>query len=610
MPVSNLWQPPERGLLKPPVPPLDATLDRYLEYAAVVAAGQPQMHLHSTIDAVQKFRVQGKPLQEKLLKIAEKDLNWVNSYWLPEMYLRIRIPLPVNSSPAYIFPPLPFEQPDDFYRYTALMTRGFVNYKNRIDRNLIERERATGSKKDMFLCMDQYDRLLGCYRQPGKDQDIQIRKSKAHTENEHVIVMCKKQTFVLMTRINGELLPLADIEEQLKQIEKMAVGRNGMASGVAAGSVGDRDKAAMFWEEMTQVEQNRKSLEWMQKALFVICLDPERDPVEGTKEKKMIEKGIYLLTGNGSAKHGLNRWYDASIQFIVSRDGTSGFCFEHSTAEGIVLVKMVEDAIRFTRENWRRNLMNQQPRKVSAKPLTWHISERAKEIMDEQIEIFDELASEVQLESITFNRFGKERIKQLRVSPDGFFQLAMQLAHYRVHGYLVSTYESCSIRMFATGRVDNIRANTQEALEWVTSMHNQHFTNEQRVALFRKAAEKQAKVTIENITGYGIDNHLCALNVLARESGAPLPEIFTDPLWSELMRFPISTSQVTTSPDMDDCYLTYGAVVRDGYGVPYNLQADSMIAYPATFRSNSRTDLRKFCDALESSLIDMEKLLS
>ena len=121
-----------------------------------------------------------------------------------------------------------------------------------------------------------------------------------------------------MTRINGELLPLADIEEQLKQIEKMAAGRNDMASGVAAGSVGDRDKAAMFWEEMTQVEQNRKSLEWMQKALFVICLDPERDdPVEGTKEKKMIEKGIYLLTGNGSAKHGLNRWYDASIQVLV-----------------------------------------------------------------------------------------------------------------------------------------------------------------------------------------------------------------------------------------------------------------------------------------------------
>ena len=60
------------------MPPLDETLDRYLEYAAVVAAGQPQMHLHSTIDAVQKFRTQGKPLQEKLLKIAEKELNWVS----------------------------------------------------------------------------------------------------------------------------------------------------------------------------------------------------------------------------------------------------------------------------------------------------------------------------------------------------------------------------------------------------------------------------------------------------------------------------------------------------------------------------------------------------
>lgn len=66
------------------MPPLDETLDRYLEYAAVVAAGQPQMHLHTTIDAVQKFRVEGKPLQEKLLKIAEKELNWV-SYFLRKL---------------------------------------------------------------------------------------------------------------------------------------------------------------------------------------------------------------------------------------------------------------------------------------------------------------------------------------------------------------------------------------------------------------------------------------------------------------------------------------------------------------------------------------------
>ena len=41
---------------------------------------------------------------------------------------------------------------------------------------------------------------------------------------------------------------------------------------------------------------------------------------------------------------------------------------------------------------------------------------------------------------------------------------------YRVHNKLVSTYESASIRRFRKGRVDNIRACSLEALEWVKAM--------------------------------------------------------------------------------------------------------------------------------------------
>lgn len=46
----------------------------------------------------------------------------------------------------------------------------------------------------------------------------------------------------------------------------------------------------------------------------------------------------------------------------------------------------------------------------------------------------------------------------------------------RFHGYLVSTYESATMRKFAEGRVDNIRAATPEALEWVKAMklNNSH----------------------------------------------------------------------------------------------------------------------------------------
>lgn len=41
---------------------------------------------------------------------------------------------------------------------------------------------------------------------------------------------------------------------------------------------------------------------------------------------------------------------------------------------------------------------------------------------------------------------------------------------YRLHGRLVATYESASIRRFSKGRVDVIRAASPESLAWVKAM--------------------------------------------------------------------------------------------------------------------------------------------
>ncbi|KAK6042244.1 hypothetical protein COOONC_20251 [Cooperia oncophora] len=182
-----------------------------------------------------------------------------------------------------------------------------------------------------------------------------------------------------------------------------------------------------------------------------------------------------------------------------------------------------------------------------------------------------------------------------------------------------------------------LRANTREALQWVKAM-TKNESKETRLVLMRRAADKQALITQEVswtflfmtlfawkrnlcLTGNSgtwsdmvFDNHLCALLVLARqsvESGEieKLPDIFQDPLWTEVLRFPLSTSQVTTSPDITNCYLCYGAVVRDGYGCSYNLQNDTIIFAPSAFKSDPRTNLAGFKDSIRSALYDMKNLL-
>ncbi|KAK5981438.1 hypothetical protein GCK32_018888, partial [Trichostrongylus colubriformis] len=116
----------------------------------------------------------------------------INQFWLPEAYLRFRTPLPVYSSPAYISPHQHFEDEDDWLRYTALLIKGLVECKNKIDTKQLEREVSTGKLKT-YMCMQQYDRIMGCYRQPATNEDLLLLKPKRNTENEHILVMSRNQ---------------------------------------------------------------------------------------------------------------------------------------------------------------------------------------------------------------------------------------------------------------------------------------------------------------------------------------------------------------------------------------------------------------------------------
>uniref|UniRef100_A0A0K0CTB1 Choline O-acetyltransferase n=1 Tax=Angiostrongylus cantonensis TaxID=6313 RepID=A0A0K0CTB1_ANGCA len=612
----------QRALLKPPVPSLDHCLDRYSEYVEVVADGQNRP-TENTLRAVQDFRQSGLVFQKRLLSIAEQEPNWVklvvplslwkksnykrklisfqiNQFWLPEMYLRVRLPLPVNVNPAYIFPLQHFKDEEDWLSYTALLVRGFVEYKNKIDTKQIEREMSTGKLK-VNLCMQQYDSILSCYRHPGIEEDVQVVKPKRNKGNEHILVMCGNQGFIVQTRTDGTMLPFADVLYQLRQVLRMSEARKATAIPVGASGAGDRTTAALFWRGMQEDDEETEC-----SPIKTFC---DRQ----AQEDHLALQGKHILTGGGSRGHGLNRWYDSTIQLVVNSNGVNGLCIEHSSAEGIVIIKMAESALRYERENRKRRLISDPEWQISAKALTWHVAKEGLMLLEKQKATLDELTQDLDLDVLLFNEFGRNFIKKAGFSPDGFVQLALQLAHFKLHGYLVSTYESASLRRFRFGRVDNIRANTKEALEWVKAMIENE-SKETKVKLLRRAAEKQAIVTQENIAGQGIDNHLCALNVLARKAEQEgeietLPEIFRDPLWAELMRFPLSTSQVSTSADITNCYLCYGAVVRDGYGCSYNLQNDTMIFAPSAFKSNPRTNLVAFKNSIQLALQDMRKLL-
>jgi carnitine O-acetyltransferase len=85
-------------------------------------------------------------------------------------------------------------------------------------------------------------------------------------------------------------------------------------------------------------------------------------------------------------------------------------------------------------------------------------------------ENFDKLVGAHELCVLHYDAYGKDFIKQFKVSPDAWAQLVKQLAFYKFRGRPGVTYESAQTRKFQRGRTEVIRAASSETKAWVDAM--------------------------------------------------------------------------------------------------------------------------------------------
>lgn len=56
------------------------------------------------------------------------------NYWLNDMYMDIKIPLPINSNPGMVLPPRKFTTVHDVARFSARIIDGILEHKELLDR--------------------------------------------------------------------------------------------------------------------------------------------------------------------------------------------------------------------------------------------------------------------------------------------------------------------------------------------------------------------------------------------------------------------------------------------------------------------------------------------
>ena len=78
--------------------------------------------------------------------------------------------------------------------------------------------------------------------------------------------------------------------------------------------------------------------------------------------------------------------------------------------------------------------------------LRWNIDQDCSELIMNSYSLARESIGKLQLQVQVFSDFGKDFIKSVKISPDSFVQMALQLAYFRDQNKFSLTYEATMTR--------------------------------------------------------------------------------------------------------------------------------------------------------------------
>lgn len=563
-----------------PLPSLEETCARYLKTVRPLLDDAGFARAEAGVAELLAPGGVGRRLQAKLAERATASDNWLSAWWDDVAYLSVPDPVVVNVSFAVIGDP---EQPprDQALRAAAVAARA-LDYRAAILNETLEPEIIGGK---VPLDMTLLKRLLSTTRMPGAGKDRIVTHGPAESRNLLVIRNGRLFSFDAVDAA-GRRISVAGLARAFSRIIAMADAEAPGAS-VAVLTALKRPRWAHARARLAADPANAAALDLVDRAIFVVCLDDEApETLDGLARQ--------VVHGAAGA-----RWFDKSLQVIVDRRGLVSFLAEHSPADGTHYLPLMEYACAG----------DEAPKGKAGRPpeitqLAWSLSADDRDAVDRATESFRALTRNLDVRLHRFDGFGKEFIKVQHISPDGFVQMAIQLAYIRLHGGPAKTYESAQTRRFRLGRTETIRSCSTEAVAFVQAMDGGASAEEQAQAL-RAATDEHASRTREASDGVGVDRHLLGLKLIAEAEGvSPLPALFEEPAFKQ--GWVLSTSQIAVRHGI---VIGFGPVCEDGYGVGYCIKPDRIYMCVTANYSAPQTDAARLAAALDRALAEMRAML-
>ena len=182
----------------------------------------------------------------------------------------------------------------------------------------------------------------------------------------------------------------------------------------------DREKWASTREDLQKINHvNGGHIEKIETAIFALCLDEESPSTLEDTSKQMLH-------GNGR-----NRWFDKSLQFIVTKSGELGINMEHTGVDGSIMsrfIKFLYDDMG-DHSNSKNEECEEKPEKLNV-----FLNDEIKKTISDATEEFNNIILNQETRVLVFDEFGTNRIKTFKISPDAFVQLALQVAQLKLFG--------------------------------------------------------------------------------------------------------------------------------------------------------------------------------
>ena len=560
----------QSSLPRLPIPNLQDTISRYLAAQRPFLSREQFRHTERVAREFAKEGSEGWRLHRELVEkdSREQHKSYVTDFWY-DRYLKSRNPLPLGHSACFRINQDPRE-PCQIERAVSII-RSIVRYKNsltdekldpdvvysasRINPELLRwllcRVPARFSTRVALLAgaiplnMSQHKRILGTTRVPhiGRDQ------LTYNLSSQHIAVMRRGNLYLVnVQQDNGLPVPVDKLYSDL-----LAIVRDpspAPSHPVNYLTATDRDSWADAREKLMSNAHNAHTLERIESALFVLCLDASQPDTELDR--------IHTSLHN----YGVNRWFDKSLQIVISPSAEAGVSFEHSWGDSGTVVS-------FMNKVYRDSLLS--PRIPSSGVSTeidrihFHLTDSLKQAVDSARVDIENRCRSFFLKHVSLTGYDSLYWKQNGLSPNGTLQLVVQIAYYRLYGRFDSTFQPCSTSTFLDGRTEWSRPGTIAAMVCAEAMMSSGASAVDKVRLLKEAAQQLAFLAKQAKMGQGFDRHLYALKCMAEDKELSL-SLFEDSAYAEINHLVLYPSTV------DGGCLTfgiYGPVELDMIAISY-----------------------------------------